>query len=584
MKSMVSLSEIIADSLTDRQHLLAVARGDEPADLVVRGARVFSVFTREWLEGDVAVAGGRFAGVGRYEGAETVEANGSMLVPGFVDAHVHIESSLLTLERFAEVVLARGTTTIVADPHELANVVGAEGVHWLLDSAANVPLNTYVMAPSCVPASDFESPRGPIELSDMEDILRRDGALGVAEMMNFPGVIAGDPAVLGKIAADGATHVDGHAPGVTGHALNAYLAAGIASDHEATTYEEALEKRRKGAWIMLREASNARNLEALLPIVLEHGPDRCAFCTDDREVDVLLDEGHIDGMCRTAVRAGVALEDALVLASHNGAACHRLHDVGAIAPGYRADFLLLPDGGFVPDRVYKDGRLVAADGEALPIEAPTLPGWLTDTVRIGPLEASAFAIPSGGARVRVIELVPDQLLTGSSAEAPLVADGLAVADPARDLAKIAVVERHHASGRIGRGFVRGFGLREGALASTVAHDAHNLIVVGVSDDDMAACARRLAELGGGLVAVRDGAVVGELPLPAAGLMSERPASEVAALLGDIRRAASSLGVNVRTPFMALSFLALSVIPSLKITDRGLIDVDRFELVPLELDA
>jgi len=561
-----------------------VARGDRPADLVVRGARVFSVFTREWLEGDVAVAGGRFAGVGSYEGAETVEANGSMLVPGFVDAHVHIESSMLTLERFAEVVLARGTTTVVADPHELANVVGAQGVHWLLDAAETVPLNVFVMAPSCVPASGFESPRGPIEVGDMEDILSRPGALGVAEMMNFPGVIAGDPDVLGKLAANGATHVDGHAPGVTGHALNAYLAAGIRSDHEATTYEEALEKRRKGAWVLLREASNARNLETLLPLVLQYGPERCAFCTDDREVDVLIDEGHVDGMCRVAVDAGVALEDVLVLASHNGAVCHGLQDIGAIAPGYRADFSLIPDTRFMPERVYKDGRLVAAEGEALPVEAPTLPDWLTDTVRIGELEASAFAIPATGAPVRVIELVPDQLLTASATESPLISDGLAVADPDRDMAKIAVVERHNATGRVGHGFVRGFGLRDGAFASTVAHDAHNLIVVGVSDGDMEVCVRRLAELGGGLVAVQDGRVIGELPLPAAGLMSERPASEVAALLGDLRRAARSLGVQVRTPFMALSFLGLSVIPSLKITDRGLVDVDRFELVPLEADA
>jgi adenine deaminase len=570
--------------LHDLQQLLAVARGDETADLVVRGARVFSVFTREWLDGDVAVAGGRFAGVGSYEGAETLEADGGMLVPGFVDAHVHIESSMLTLERFAEVVLARGTTTIVADPHELANVVGAEGVHWLLDAAAKVPLNVFVMAPSCVPASDFESPRGPLEVGDMEDILTREGALGVAEMMNFPGVIAGDPGVLVKLAVDGATHVDGHAPGVTGHALNAYLAAGIASDHESTTYEEALEKRRKGAWVLIREASNARNLEALLPLVIEHGPERCAFCTDDREADVLLDEGHIDGMCRAAVAAGLALEDALVLASRNGAACHGLRDIGAIAPGYRADFSLLRDAGLTPSRVFKDGRLVAADGEALPIEAPALPGWLTDTVRIAPLATSDFAIPAGGAPLRVIELVPDQILTRSLTEAPLVADGLAVADPARDMAKIAVVERHHASGRVGCGFVRGFGLREGAFASTVSHDAHNLIVVGVSDGDMEACARRLAELGGGIVVVRDGTVLAELALPAAGLMSDRPGAEVAGVLGDLRRAARSLGVELRAPFMALSFLGLSVIPSLKITDRGLVDVDRFELVPLEVDG
>jgi adenine deaminase len=400
--------------------------------------------------------------------------------------------------------------------------------------------------------------------------------------MDFPAVIAGDEAALAKIAASGATHVDGHAPGVTDHALNAYLAAGIASDHEATTYEEALEKRRKGAWVLIREASNARNLEALLPLVSRHGPERCAICTDDREADVLLDEGHIDGMCRAAVAAGIAPEVAIVLASHNGAACHGLSGLGAIAPGYRADFSLIPDTGFRPERVFAAGRLVAAGGEALPIEAPALPDWLTDTVRMGPVTASDFAIPATGALVRVIELVPDQILTGSTSETPLTSGGLAVADPARDLAKIAVIERHHATGRVGCGFVRGFGLREGAFASTVSHDAHNVIVVGVSDDDMEACARRLAELGGGIVVVREGAVLAELPLPVAGLMSDRPGAEVAAVLGDLRNAARSLGVEVRAPFMALSFLGLSVIPSLKITDRGLIDVDRFELVPLEL--
>ena len=571
--------------MTGTQRLIAVARGDKPADLVVRGARVFSVFTREWLHGDVAVAEGRFAGLGAgYEGKEVVEARGRMLVPGFVDAHVHVESSMLTLERFAELILARGTTTVVVDPHELANVVGADGVHWLLDCAEQVPLNVFVMAPSCVPASRFESPRAPLGVDEMEGILRREGALGVAEMMDFPGVIAGDAALLRKVDSNGATHVDGHAPGVSGLALNAYLAAGIASDHEATTYEEALEKRRKGAWVLIREASNARNLEALLPLALRYGPERCAFCTDDREADMLVDEGHIDGMCRAAVSAGLALEDALVMATHNGAACHALSGVGAIAPGYRADFSILAGDELRPDRVYKDGRLVAAGGEAIPIAAPAIPEWLTGTVRLGPLAASGFAIPSGGAPVRVIELVPDQLLTGSSTEPPRVVDGFAVADPGRDLAKIAVVERHNATGRVGLGFVRGFGLREGAFASTVSHDAHNVIVVGISDDDMEACVRRLAELGGGIAVLRAGTVLAELALPVAGLMSDQPGSAVAHTLGELRAAAGSLGVSLRAPFNALSFLGLSVIPSLKITDRGLIDVDRFEVVPLEAAA
>ena len=561
--------------MSARSRLLAVARGDEPADLVVRGARVFSAFTREWLSGDVAVADGRFAGVGSYAGREVIDAAGSMLVPGFIDAHVHIESSMLTPARFADVLVARGVTTVVADPHELANVVGARGVHWLLDAAADLPLRVFVMAPSCVPASAFESPRGPLSLEEIEAILERPGALGVAEMMNFPGLIAGDPAELAKAAARGATHVDGHAPGVTGHALNAYLAAGVRSDHEATTYAEALEKRRAGAWVLIREASNARNLEALLPLVREFGPERCAFCTDDREADVLVEEGSIDSMVRAAVEWGLPVEDALVLATSNAAAAHGLTDLGAIAPGYRADFALYPDEPFRPSHVFRDGRLVGAAPPA------SLPPWLTDTMRMAPVEASSFAVGSDGRPIRVIELVPDQLLTSSAVESPRVEDGFAVADPARDLAKIAVVERHHATGRIGRGFVRGFGLQAGAFASTVSHDAHNVIVVGVDDADMARAASRLAELGGGLVVVRNGVVLAELALPVAGLMSDRPAADVAGALVDLRSAARGLGVAVRAPFMALSFLGLSVIPSLKITDRGLVDVDRFELVALE---
>ena len=369
-----------------RSRLLSVARGDSPADLVVRGARVFSVFTREWLDGDVAVADGRFAGIGSYPDAiEEVDADGAMLVPGFVDAHVHIESSMLTVERFAEVLLSRGTTTIVADPHELANVAGSDGVHWLLDAAAEVPLNVYVMAPSCVPASGFESPRRALSTGDIEGILRRSQTLGIGEMMNFPGVIAGDPGELGKLDVAGATHADGHAPGVRGHSLNAYLAAGIGSDHESTTYEEALEKRRKGAWVLLREASNARNLRDLLPLVAQYGPERCAFCTDDREADVLVGEGHLDQMLRLALDFGIPVETALVLATVNGALCHGLRDLGAIAPGYRADFALHADESFVPTRVYKDGVAVVIDGSVTPIPAAPAPEFLTQTMRVAPL-------------------------------------------------------------------------------------------------------------------------------------------------------------------------------------------------------
>jgi adenine deaminase len=558
--------------------LIAVARGDEPPDLVIEGARVLSVFTREWLELDVAVSGGVVAGLGSYEGGERVDARGQWLVPGFIDAHVHIESSKLTPAEFARAVVPHGTTGVVTDPHEVANVLGLAGVEWMLDASEGLPLDVFVMAPSCVPASGFESPLGPLSPADMEAILRHPRALGVAEMMNFPGVIAGDPDVLARIVAD---HVDGHAPGVTGRALNAYIAAGIRSDHEATTFEEALEKRRRGMWVLLREASNARNLRDLLPLVAQYGPEHCAFCTDDREPDLLFREGHIDQMCRIAVGEGIAPEDALLMATLHPARCHGLLDRGAVAPGLRADFVLLDDlESFRVARVWKDGRLVAAGGEAEPFARAAIPDRVRRTMNAAPLASDAFAIPASSARVRVIEIVPNQLITLARSEEPAVVDGFVVADPSRDLAKIAVIERHHATGRVGLGLVRGFGIREGAFASTVAHDAHNLVVVGTSDADMTACASRLQEIGGGIVVARDGAVRGELPLPVAGLLSDEPVEDVVERLEALQAMLAEQGVRDAAPFMTLSFLALSVIPALKITDRGLVDVERFELVPL----
>jgi adenine deaminase len=572
-------------------HLLAVARGDAPPDLVIEGGSVFCAFTREWLEGDVAIAEGRIAGVlprgevGSPPTRERIDARGRYVVPGFIDAHVHIESAKLTPAQFARAVLPHGVTTVVTDPHEVANVLGVDGVHWMLDASEGIPLSVFVMAPSCVPASAFESPREPLGVGDMEAILRRPRALGVAEMMNFPGVIAGDPDVLERIAARGATHVDGHAPGVLGRALDAYVAAGIRSDHEATTWEEALEKRRRGMWVLIREASGARNLSALLELVRRHGPEYCAFCTDDREPDELVRDGSIDAMCRTAVAEGIAPEDALVMATLHGARCHGLTDRGAVAPGYVADLLLLDDlETFRPALVLKDGVPAARDGAALPFEAPPVPDFMRRTVRTRPLAQADLELPAPGGQVRVIELVPGQLVTRAGAVAPAVVDGRVVADPARDLAKIAVLERHHASGRIGKGLVTGFGLRTGAFASTVAHDAHNLVVVGVDDADMVACAERLAAIGGGVVVADGGAVVAELALPVAGLLSDAPFEAVVAGLDACLEHLREQGVGGSAPFMTLSFLALSVIPALKITDRGLVDVDRFELVGLGVDA
>jgi adenine deaminase len=556
---------------------MAVARGDEPADLVLAGGHVLSVFTKEWLDVDVAVVDGFVVGLGRYEGRERLDVAGKYLVPGFIDAHMHIESSKLMLDEFSRAVLAHGTTAVVADPHEIANVLGTDGIHWLLDCCDQVPLDVFVMASSCVPASSFESPRRPFTPGDIESLLRRHRTIGVAEMMNFPGVIAGAESELAKLQTPLTDHVDGHAPGVRGRRLNAYLAAGIRSDHESTTFEEALEKRRLGMWVMLREATGARNLKDLLPLVKQYGTNQCMFCTDDREPDFIVEEGHINQMVRVAVADGVSPEDALVMATINPAIYHRLWRLGAVAPGYQADILVLDDlTSFRPRHVLKRGappRFVKLD----------VPEWVRQTVNLGPVDETSFHIPAGPKKIRVIHVIPAQLLTGVDTVEPCVSDGQLVADPTHDLVKIAVLERHHASGRVGLGFATNVGLKRGAFASTVAHDAHNVVVLGVDDRDMAACAARLAEIGGGIVIAEGGTAVEELPLPIAGLMSDRPLAEVHARLRSMERRLVGMGSTMASPFMTLSFLALSVIPELKITDRGLVDVGRFELVPLGVE-
>src|SRR5437868_2190091 len=563
-------SRPMSSSLSRR---LAVARGDEPADLVVHGGRVFSVFTREWLDTDVAIVDGYVAGLGDYDGADTLDATGRFVVPGFVDAHMHLESSKLLVDEFARLVLPFGTTAVVADPHEVANVLGTDGVHWLLDVCGRIPLDVWFMASSCVPASDFESPRRRLTTGDLDALLRRRRVIGLAEMMNFPGVVAASEHELAKLEL--ARHVDGHAPGVLGRELNAYVAAGIRSDHEAYTVEEGRERLRAGMWLLIREASAARNLHALLPLLAEYGPGRIAFCTDDREPEHIVDDGHINGMVRDAVAFGIAPEDALVCATINPTLWHGLSHLGAVAPGYQADLLVLGDlEHFVPDVVLKAGKVV---GE---IPRAEVPDWVRHTVRIGALGPEVFRIPWSGGSARVIGLVPGQIVTDSLVEEPTVRGGEAVADPARDLAKIAVIERHLGTGRTGLGFVRGFGLQRGAIASTVAHDAHNVVVVGMSDSAMAVAVRRLANIGGGIVAVDGAQVLAELPLPVAGLLSDASLEEVVTRSRAVVAAARELGCTLEAPFQLLSFLALSVIPSLKLTDQGLVDVDRFELVPL----
>ena len=572
----------------DLARRIAVARGDEPADLVLRGGRVLSVFTGELLDGDVAVAGDHIAGIGRYRGSQEVDVSGLILLPGFIDAHMHLESTKLMVDEFARAVLPWGTTTVVLDPHEIANVFGLDGVSALLASAGEMPLDYYVMTPSCVPASPFESSAYTVSADDIAGFLASEPrALGLAELMDFPGVVRADPAVLRKIEVTRAAggHVDGHAPRLTGPALNAYLAAGVGSDHECTTLEEAREKLRLGMQIMIREGSATRDVEALIPLVIEHGPANCMLCTDDREPHHLLAAGHMNDVVRKAVALGCAPADAVIMATLHPARWHRLWEHGAVAPGFLADIQAVEDlESFRPVRVWKRGRLVASDGAALGVPKATAPEWMRGSVHIATVHPDDLRIRATG-QVRVIGVEAGGIVTRNLVWRLPAGATVAASDPARDLAKVAVIERHRGTGRIGLGLVTGFGLRRGALASTHAHDAHNLVVVGVDDADMAAAANRLADIGGGQVAVVGGRVVAEVRCPIGGLLSDLPVEQVAAAVRSLEEAASrELGATLPAPIMTMSFLALSVIPELKISDLGLIDTVAFEVVPIEVPA
>jgi adenine deaminase len=560
---------------------IAVARGDEPADLLITGGRVFSPARREWVETALAVADGVVAGWGEREATEVVDVPGAALTPAFIDAHMHLESTKLWIDEFVRAVLPHGTTAVAADPHEVANVLGVPGIVALAEAAAPLPFNFGVYASSCVPASSFESAGAALDAEDVRELIERHGARGVAEVMNFPGVIAGDPEMLSRIAAADGRRVDGHSPGVSGRALDAYLAAGVESDHESTAIEEVIERRQKGMWVFLRQGSASQNLETLIPDIVRHGPDLAAFCTDDREPDTLLRLGHINDCARLAVAAGVSETDALLLTSTNPARYHGFNQLGNLGPGYQADVLCFDElASWRPARVWQAGRLVAQDGELVPGAVPSapVPGLMLGTVRLGsvPEPNQLVLVHPEGTEVRAVG-VESRSITSRDRR-------VTVGEPGADLAHAAVVERHRASGRIGLGYATGFGIKAGAMASTVAHDAHNCVTVGAlgAGADMAAAVGRLGELGGGQVAVLDGQVVGEVPLPLAGLMSDRPATEVAEQIRSLNEAAaSSLGTTVEEPFMLLSFIALSVIPELRLTDGGLVDVGEFAYVPVE---
>ena len=559
--------------------VLAVARGDEPADLLLTGGRVFVPGTREWIDTDLAIADGVIAGWGPREARDVADVAGAALTPGFIDAHMHLESTKLWVDEFVRAVLPHGTTAVAADPHEIANVFGVRGVAALAQAAAGLPFTFGICASSCVPASPFESPGAKIGAAEVRELLADHGAIGVAEVMNYPGVVAGDTELLAKIAAAGDRRVDGHAPGLSGRDLDAYLAAGVESDHECTMLDETAEKRRKGMWIFVRQGSASKNLADLIPTVLQHGTERIALCSDDREPDTILRDGHMDDCVRLAVEHGVSIEDALVLATSNPAQYHNLDHLGWLAPGYQADVLCFDSlQRLLPARVYQAGTLVAEDGHALAGAVPAVPppDWMRESVHLAGLPGpEAFRLePPAGGLARVIGIDADTLTTRH-----LVIDVTGQASP---VARIAVAERHLRTGRIGLGYVQGFGLTRGAIASTVAHDAHNCMVVGAAGPsgpaEMAVAVARLAELGGGQVAVLDGRVIAEVALPIGGLMSDQGIRPVAAAVENLEQvAARALGISIGAPFMHLSFLGLSVIPQLRITDLGLVDVDKFAL-------
>jgi adenine deaminase len=567
----------------DLATIIRCARGIEPADLVLKNGKVVNPFTGELLETRVAIAGGFVAGLGEdYEGRETIDLGGRVVSAGFIDAHLHMESTMLAPHEFARAVVPRGTTAVVCDPHEIANVLGVEGVRFMLDASEELPVTVFVMAPSCVPSSPLETAGATLETPEIEALLDHPRVLGLAEMMNYPGVLHQQEDVIAKLemAHRHRVPIDGHSPSLSGQGLQAYVAAGPRSDHECTRLEEAREKLRAGMYVFIREGTTEHNLEDLLPLVSHETSRRCVLVSDDRHPDDLMDNGHMDHSVRLAVKHGVDPITAIQMVTLNPAERFRLWDRGAVAPGYRADLVVLDSlEDLNVEMVFSGGRLVARDGELIsPVQPAKEPNRSSVNVAWGKLD---LAIPAPTGRMRVIGIVPDQIVTESLELDAKRENGHAVADVSRDLLKLAVIERHHGSGNVGLGFVKGMGLKRGALASTVAHDSHNLIVAGTNDADMIAAARAVAETGGGFSAVNDGEVLAALPLPIAGLMSDRPLEEVRRKMDELLSAARKLGSDLPNPFMSLSFLALPVIPQLRLTDLGLVDVGEFRVVPLQ---
>ncbi len=568
-------------SLTDR---LAAARGDIPADLVLRRARLINVISGEIYETDIAIHDRYVVGLGAgYEAHQQIDLNGKYVSPAFIDAHVHIESSLVTPPQFSRAVLPHGVTTVITDPHEIANVLGLEGIRFMLERAKNGLLNMYVMASSCVPATHMETSGARLEADDLQPLVNHPWVLGLAEVMNYPGVAYGDSGMLDKIQLFESKVLDGHCPAMSGKLLNAYVTAGIQSEHECTTPTEALEKLRAGMTIFIREGTATRNLEPLLPLITPENHMNICFCTDDRVPASLIDDGSIDYMVRVAIAHGVDPIHAIRMGTINTARYFGLKKLGAVAPGRYADLIVFSNlQHIVPEMVYRGGQLVAQNGQMVVDTPPLRPLDLRSTMNVR-LDTLDFTIPATGEQIHVIGTIEDQIVSEHLIEDALIKEGYFVSDVERDLLKFAVIERHRATGNIGKGFIKGFGLKCGAIAGTVAHDHHNLTVIGVDDTSIKTAVHTVIEMGGGLVVVDGETVLARLSLPVAGLMSEEPIEAVRAAYDELISQAHKLGNRMTDPFMTMSFMGLEVIPKLKLTDMGLVDVEQFKIIGLAIE-
>jgi len=562
------------------ERLTAVAKGEVPADLLLTNARIVNTFTAEIEKGNVAICQGRIAGIGNYhEAKQTIDLKSKYLAPGLINGHIHIESSLLHIAEYAKAVVPGGTSAIVTDLHEIANVAGLKGIRYLMDCARGLPLDCYFMVPSCVPATHLETSGAELGAKELQTASRWKNVIGLGELMNFPGVLMRDPEVLKKVKLARGKVIDGHAPRLSGKDLNAYLTAGASSDHESTAFEEGREKLRRGMYLMIREGSSEKNLEELLPLVTDKTCKRCFFVTDDRTCADLLSEGDIDAVVRKAIAKGLDPIRALQMATINTAEHFKLRQVGAVAPGYAANLIVIDDlPKLSVDMVFHRGKLVAQNGKAL-----FSPSWRSDpgitrSVNIKPFNVEALKIPASRKNLPIIEIVPGQVTTKGIRLEPKVKNGFLVPDTERDILKLVVLERHKATGNIGLGLVKGFGLKKGALGSSIAHDSHNIIVVGTNDQDIFAAVKEIERLQGGLVAAAGGKIKSSLALPIAGLLSEEPLEKVVTKLEELQNIAAALGCVLPSPFATLSFLALPVIPELRLTDKGLVDVVAFKLL------